>query len=108
MGPLAAVPPRCYGPAPRNRRSEIRMGLLQHLGLTPLPTMALAGADDAPERRSGGDSDDAPSKGKDKVSAADALDAKLGSALDELGAVLDGVHDDAAAAPLRTQMQKVV
>ena len=84
------------------------MGLLQHLGLTPLPTMALAGADDAPERRSGGDSDDAPSKGKDKVSAADALDAKLGTALDELGAVLDGIHDDAAAAPLRTQMQKVV
>ena len=84
------------------------MGLLQHLGLTPLPSMAPARGDDAPERRSGGDGDAAPSKGKDKVSPADALDAKLGTALDALGAVLDGIHDDAAAAPLRAQMQKVV
>ena len=84
------------------------MGLLQHLGLTPLPSMALADGDGAPERRSGGDGDAAPSKAKDKVSAVDALDAKLGSALDELSAVLDGIHDDAAAAPLREKMQKVI
>jgi hypothetical protein len=75
------------------------MGLLQHLGLTPLPSMALADGDDAPERRSGGDGDDAPSKGKDKVSPADALDAKLGTALDALGTVLDGIHDDAGPRP---------
>jgi len=84
------------------------MGLLQHLGLTPLPSMALADGDDAQERRSGGDGDEAPGKAKEKASPADALDAKLGTALDELAAVLDGIHDDAAAAPLRAQMQKVV
>ena len=84
------------------------MGLLQHLGLTPLPSMALADGDDPQERRSGGDGDEAPGKAKEKASPADALDAKLGTALDELAAVLDGIHDDAAAAPLRAQMQKVV
>ena len=82
------------------------MGLLQHLGLKPLSSMAPADGDDAPQ--SGGDGDEAPSKGKDKLSAADALDAKLGTALDALGAVLDGIHDDAAAAPLREKMQKVI
>ena len=80
--------------------------LLQRLGLTPLPSMALAADDDATEQRSGGGADEAPSRGK--ASAADVLDAKLGTALDALGAVLDGIRDDAAAAPLRAQMQKVI
>jgi hypothetical protein len=81
------------------------MGLLQHLGLTPLPSMALADGDDGPQRGSGGDVDAAPSKGKGapsdkgKASAADTLDARLGTDLDALAAVLDGIHDDAAAAP---------
>jgi hypothetical protein len=38
----------------------------------------------------------------------DAVDTKLGSELDALGAVLDGIHDDAVAAPLRAAMQKVI
>ena len=91
------------------------MGLLEKLGLVPSSALAFAGGDDDPARRGaapGSGGDDAPAKGKDdkkdKLSPAEALDAKLGTALDALAAVLDGIHDDAAAKPLRDQMQKVI
>ncbi|MEO8525907.1 MAG: hypothetical protein ABI460_14375 [Caldimonas sp.] len=83
------------------------MGLLESLKLNlpafaSVPTGAPPTAQSAPPAGASAGSSSAPAR------PSDALDAKLGSALDALGAVLDGIHDDAAAAPLRTAMQKVI
>ena len=83
------------------------MGLLSSLGLdlrvlANLPSGAPPGVGAGAPARGPGASSGAPAR------PSDAVDAKLGTELEALGAVLDGIHDDAAAAPLRAAMQKVI
>ena len=82
------------------------MGLLRFLGLTPLPSMLASVGDAAIPPPPAGSAEPARAGGKARPS--DALDVQLGTALGALTAVLDGIHDDAAAAPLRASLQKVI
>lgn len=83
------------------------MGLLESLKLNlpvfaNVPVGAPPTAQTTPPADPSGESSSAPPR------PSDALDTKLGTELDALGAVLDGIHDDALAAPLRAAMQKVI
>src|SRR5450432_694278 len=107
-GSLGRCRGRCYGfglPAVHSRRR--RVGLLESLKLK-LPvsaTLPLGAPPTGSTTSSAGPSGGSPGAAP---RPSDAVDTKLGSELDALGAVLDGIHDDAVAAPLRAAMQKVI
>src|SRR6185503_15641498 len=87
--------PTCAGAA---------MGLMEALGLKPAKAKpAATPPDPALVSMSAG----APA-GPPAADPAAALDTRLGAQIDAITALLDQVHDDAAAAPARAELRKLI